>query len=182
MSNLPIELTDAILTAEYQPGLYLISKRYNDIWQSILHNYRNPDQLIEEMDGTESLVILYYDELMLDSLTYIYPRGLPTWGEQLMFVVNIPADKNHIYNRCINHISAPRVSYLMRHQYTTDDPRSKYIVYNENNQQTIWKKIQSDTILPFDVYLKFLKHIVRPLLEQAKDLLNLYAQLPAYLR
>jgi hypothetical protein len=179
MSNLPIELTDAVLTVEYQPGLYLISKRYNGIWRSILHNYRNPNQLIEEMDGTERLVIIYYDKLMLDSLIHITP-GVRSHVYK-MCIIRLSV-KNPIYNHKMLHIIPIRLSHLIRHQYTTDDPRSKYIVYDEKHQQIIWKKIQSGTILPFDVYLKFLKHIVGPLLEQAKGLLDMhYIHPPAYL-
>jgi hypothetical protein len=179
MSDLPIELIDAILTMEYQPGLYLISKRYNDIWQSILHNYRNPNQLIEEMDGTEPIVIIYYDELTLDLLKYIIP-GVKSYAH-MMCIIRLSV-KNPVYNHDTTHIIPLHISHLIRHQYTTDDPRSKYFVYDENNQQTIWKKIQSGTILPFDVYLRFLKHIVGPLLEQARSLLDMRnVQLPTYL-
>jgi hypothetical protein len=180
MSNLPIELTDAILTEEYQPGLYLISKRYNGIWQSILHNYKNPNQLIEEMDGTESVVIIYYDELTLDSLKYIIP-GVKSYAH-MMRIIRLSV-KNPVYNHDTTHIIPLHLSYMIRHQYTADDPRSKYIVYDEKHQQIIWKKIQSSIMLPFDVYLKFLKHIVGPLLEQARGLLDMRnVQLPAYLR
>ena len=179
MSNLPIELTDAILIAEYQPGLYLINKRYNDIWQSILHNYRNPNQLIEEMDGTEPLVIIYYNELTLDSLKYMIP-GVKSYTH-MMCIIRLSV-KNPVYNHDVTHTIPLHLSHLIRHQYTADDPRSKYIVYDKKHQQLIWKKIQSGTILPFDVYLRFLKHIVGPLLEQVRSLLDMRnVQLPAYL-
>jgi hypothetical protein len=175
--ELPSELTDLILIADCYPHLYIVNKYYNGIWKRILYEYKKYREPVIDKDYLKntSMVIASYKEhrcsrikkqtvvfadifLVGNTVRILHNLTITCKDYKQQYVTPTyrgteELKQSRVVLRNYHELTSPKCHHRCNHSVV------EYIYYEDIYMcELSWKSITGMGRLPFDIYLKLLKH------------------------